>query len=658
MDYNYFEAFSRNIGWLTDLEQLVLRDKHVAIAGLGGVGGFYLLTCCRLGIENFSISDFDTFELGNMNRQVGANQSTIGKSKLETLVRMAQDINPRVKIKKFDKITLSNVSEFLKDADIYLDGMDFFAVSTRDMIFKTAHRLKIPAITAAPIGMGVSYMLFTEKSMSFENYFQWKDNDDTDKLINFLVGLTPKPFHLSYLVDKSKVNIEQKKGPSTVMACMMCAGVTVTEALKVLLGRGSVQPAPYYHQFDAYKERYTMGYMRWGIRGPIQRLKKQFVIHTIAKNNSNNTSHAANENKHTTIIEKILDIARWAPSGDNTQPWKFDIINEHQFIIIVDNPMRGDFYDIDGKPTLKSIGCLIESIIISAQRHGYKVTWSVMDNQLPLQIEVLLTQGNKNDDENKLYDYLTLRSVNRYSYKKTLPSPKSFKAIDECIDDNYNLRYFLTKQDKKQFIAMSMMATQLRLVLKQPFDTHQQVINLNNDSEYGIPYAASGLSVLTQKLTKNIFPNWRLSYFMNHYLGGAFFASLELDYFPGSNSAGYFCLEGTKSMDEMSVEDLIKAGQQIQRLWLTLTQQGLSLQPCYTPIIISYYNRHGVEICTKSAHKKKQQKLLRYFSELGMTDKTIFIARFGYPKQISKPRSTRLSLSSMIINNHKSKIAE
>ena len=51
--FSYDEAFSRNIGWITEWEQQSLRRKRVAIAGMGGVGGVHLLTLTRLGIGAF-----------------------------------------------------------------------------------------------------------------------------------------------------------------------------------------------------------------------------------------------------------------------------------------------------------------------------------------------------------------------------------------------------------------------------------------------------------------------------------------------------------------------------------------------------------------------------------------------------------------------------
>ena len=101
--FDYDSAFARNLGWVTRDEQRALRDKCVAIAGLGGVGGAHLLTLARLGVGRFSLAEFDTFELVNFNRQVGAAQSTIGSAKLEVMSAMARDINPEIEISRLSR---------------------------------------------------------------------------------------------------------------------------------------------------------------------------------------------------------------------------------------------------------------------------------------------------------------------------------------------------------------------------------------------------------------------------------------------------------------------------------------------------------------------------------------------------------------------------
>lgn len=272
-DFDYDEAFSRNIGWVTESEQDSLRGKRVAIAGLGGVGGIHLLTLARLGIGAFHIADFDTFDVVNFNRQAGATVSSLGRAKSDVLAEMARDINPSMELKTFDAgVSAENLDAFLERVDLYVDGLDFFAFDARRETFAACHRLRIPAITAAPLGIGTAFLCFMPDAMSFEEYFCLEDCSEDEMALRFLLGLSPAMLQRGYLADPSKVDFSRRKGPSMIPACQLCAGVCAAEAVKILLGRGSVTVAPRGFQFDAYRNRYVRSWRPWGNRNPIQRL--------------------------------------------------------------------------------------------------------------------------------------------------------------------------------------------------------------------------------------------------------------------------------------------------------------------------------------------------------------------------------------------------
>lgn len=271
--FNHDEAFSRNIGWLTRREQGLLRYKRVAIAGLGGVGGVHLLTLCRLGIGKFNLADFDTFDLANFNRQAGATLSTLGQNKLDVMIRQAIDINPELDIKGFaDGVTADNLDVFLEGVDLYIDGLDFFAFEARQKVFAACVAKGIPAVTAAPLGMGTAVLNFLPGGMSFDDYFRLNDGPEVEMPVRFLMGLAPARLQMGYLADPSAVDLANRKGPSTIMACQLCAGVASTEALKILLGRGPVRVAPKGYHFDAYRNKLVLTWRPGGNRNPLQRL--------------------------------------------------------------------------------------------------------------------------------------------------------------------------------------------------------------------------------------------------------------------------------------------------------------------------------------------------------------------------------------------------
>lgn len=273
MNFDYTSAFSRNIGWVTEGEQQILRSKRIAIAGLGGVGGNHLLTLTRLGIGAFHLADFDTFDLVNFNRQAGATVSTLGQSKLEVMTRQAHDINPELEIKGFtDGVTADNLDAFLDGVDLYIDGLDFFAFQARREVFAACYSKGIPAITAAPLGISAAVLSFLPDGMRFEEYFRFEDGSEAEMPLRFLLGLAPAHLHMGYLVDPSRIDLANRKGPSTIMACQLCAGVAATEALKILLDRGPIRAAPRGYHFDAYLNKLALTWRPWGNRNPLQRL--------------------------------------------------------------------------------------------------------------------------------------------------------------------------------------------------------------------------------------------------------------------------------------------------------------------------------------------------------------------------------------------------
>ena len=271
--FDYHNAFSRNLGWFTEAEQQKLRSSRIAIAGLGGVGGIHLLTLARLGVGGFRIADFDTFDIANFNRQVGATVSTLAQPKLDVLATQALDINPELELSRYPQgVSAANIDDFLRGADVYVDGLDFFAFSARRATFAACHRLGIPAVTAAPLGMGSALLTFMPGGMSFEDYFQLEGCDETEQALRFLVGLAPAGLHRPYLVEPWRIDLAARRGPSTMIACNLCAGFAAAETVKILLNRGTVRAAPHGLQYDAYRNKLAHTWRPGGNSHPLHRL--------------------------------------------------------------------------------------------------------------------------------------------------------------------------------------------------------------------------------------------------------------------------------------------------------------------------------------------------------------------------------------------------
>ena len=281
--WDYARAFCRNLGIVNEAEQQRLRHSRVAIVGMGGVGGVHLMTLARLGVERFTISDLDTFELANFNRQYGARLDTLGQPKVEVMAAEVQRINPDIQLRVLPQgVTERSIAQFLDGVDLLVDGIDYFAIDMRRKLYRAAAERGIPAVMAGPVGCSTAWLVFTRDGMPFDRYFDLRDGQtDLEQLAAFSVGLAPVALHFPY-VDLSRVNIAEQYGPSVGFACELCAGVAGAEAIKLLLDRGGVRPAPHYAQFDAYRGKFRRGRLWGGNRHPLQRLKRWWLLRTVA----------------------------------------------------------------------------------------------------------------------------------------------------------------------------------------------------------------------------------------------------------------------------------------------------------------------------------------------------------------------------------------
>ena len=96
-----------------------IRNAHVLVVGLGGVGAYAAEMICRAGVGRMTIVDADTVQPTNMNRQLPAMHSTLGRTKAEVLAARYKDINPAIELTVLPVyLKDENIPELL-DADKY-----------------------------------------------------------------------------------------------------------------------------------------------------------------------------------------------------------------------------------------------------------------------------------------------------------------------------------------------------------------------------------------------------------------------------------------------------------------------------------------------------------------------------------------------------------
>ncbi|MCB1753235.1 MAG: ThiF family adenylyltransferase [Gammaproteobacteria bacterium] len=654
--FYYGAAFSRNIGWVTRPEQELLRTKTIAIAGMGGVGGSHLLTLTRLGIGAFHLSDLDVYELANFNRQAGASIKTIGNAKVDVMASMALEINPELRIKTFPNgLDASNTGEFLTGADLYVDGLDFFAVQARRRVFALCAEMEIPAVTAAPLGMGAALLNFLPGKMSFEEYFQLQGKPEDEQLLRFFVGLAPAGLQQGYLIDPSTIDLAGHKGPSTSMGCEICAGVAATQALKILLGRGKVLAAPHGLQYDAFANKVAHTWRPGGNNHPLHKLALNIGRKRILNQTRIKSGHQAQEKAPGSAVERIIELARWAPSGDNTQPWRFEIIDNDRFLVRGSDTRDWCVYDLDGRASQIAVGALLENISIAATGEGLQSSFDI-DAESPDHepvIEVRLTNSSNDTglqpESDELLPFIRLRTTQRRPYTTRPLREADRETLEHAVEPGHRVVWISGRKKIGSMARLLFSSAHIRLTIPEAYAVHKRIIQWDSHfSSDRIPDRAVGLDDVNLKSMRWAMKSWERIEFVNRFLAGTVMPRIMLDLIPGLKCAAHFLIVADKQPE--SLRDYLDAGRSLQRFWLTATRLGLQFQPEMTPLIFSRYATEGRQFTNdrkalQNAGRLKQR--LELLVGKGNLSTAVFMGRIGYGGYPTS-RSVRLPVTELI----------
>ena len=129
-----------------------LNNSRVAVFGVGGVGGYVAEALARSGVGEIDLIDSDTVSISNINRQIVALHSTLGKYKTEVMEGRIKDINPNAKVNVYNMFYLPETAERF-DFSVYdyiVDAVD--TVSAKISIVERAYALNVPVISSMGAG--------------------------------------------------------------------------------------------------------------------------------------------------------------------------------------------------------------------------------------------------------------------------------------------------------------------------------------------------------------------------------------------------------------------------------------------------------------------------------------------------------------------------
>ena len=166
-------------------------------------------------------------------------------------------------------------------------------------------------------------------------------------------------------------------------------------------------------------------------------------------------------------MAQILDLARWAPSGDNTQPWRFEVQDAAHLVVHGSDTRTHCVYDLDGHPSQISLGALIETIAIAASGHGLRVSIHRRDG-LPETLPSFDLRFTPDPElrPSALISAIPLRSVQRRPYSARALTEAEKQALEASLGPGYQLRWFEGLASKWQMARLMFNNAGLRLTLR------------------------------------------------------------------------------------------------------------------------------------------------------------------------------------------------
>jgi hypothetical protein len=292
-------------------------------------------------------------------------------------------------------------------------------------------------------------------------------------------------------------------------------------------------------------------------------------------------------------LYRIVDLARWAPSGDNTQCWRFEAAAPDHLVVHAYDTRDDTVYDLDGHPSQISMGALLETIEIAASAQGLRATVT-RRTDAPIEAPVFDVRFTADTSvaPSPLLDAVKKRTVQRRPMSTRPLSMQEKQALEAAVGPDFAVTWIEGFGPKFKTARLMFNNAKLRLTMPEAFEVHRRIIDWNaTRSEDKVPDQALGVDKATLKLMKWAMVSWKRMSTMNT-LAGTWAPRLQMDLVPGLACAAHFVLKAKKQPRD--IDDYVAAGRAVQRFWLTLTQLGLFMQPEMTPLIFSKYVREGI----------------------------------------------------------------
>lgn len=350
------------------------------------------------------------------------------------------------------------------------------------------------------------------------------------------------------------------------------------------------------------------------------------------------------------VIHRILDCARWAPSGDNTQPWRFEIVDDAHLVVHGHDTRSTCVYDLDGHPSQISLGALIETIAIAASGFGLRAD-AQRRNEMPEDCPTFDVQFVPDPTlrASELIAAIPERSVQRRPFSSRRLTDAERSALEASVAPGFSLQWHEDVAARWRMARLMFHNAKLRLTMHEAYLMHRDIIHWDRRfSADRVPDQALGADPIALRLMRWAMHDWARVQFLNRWLAGTWLPRLQMDLVPGLMCAAHFVLLCERP--PQAIDDYVAGGAQVQRLWLTATRLGLQHQPEITPLVFARYVRDDLAFTTSPQAVALAKRVAARAEAVIGPDiaRAVWIGRIGEAARASS-RSVRRTLRDLLV---------
>lgn len=650
---------NRNRYKITREEQDFLRTRKIGVIGLSVGQSIALTIAIERVCGEIRLADFDTVELSNLNR-IRTGVQNLGVRKTILAAREIAEIDPFIKVRIYnDGITDENIDEFFTGdgkLDMLVEVCDGLNIKIQSR-FK-ARELKIPVL-----------MDTNDKGMLDIERFDLEPDrpilhglagDLNPEMIKDLTNEEKIPYILKMIgadtistrLKASMMEVEQtiNTWPQLASSVTLGGALTTDTARRILLDQMNSSGRYYIDFEDLINDKVASESTAVYKDTPPAELNKEDLVNIAAKYSSSIESAGIDDKR----LKEIVKAASLAPSGGNSQPWKF-LYSDNKLFVFHDEHYSYSLLDYREYGSYVGLGAMLENIRIASASAGVKITEEIFPMPEDKRLAYVISFNVEIPDNKYVYlePMIKVRVTNRISQERKLIEQDDKDKLTASISDiqGAEIHFFEKEDDILEFAEILTGTEKVRaLNPRGHYDTFVKELRFTDEE---VKSTRDGLDIKTLNMSNSdmaalqIARDEKAINFLHTENIGDGFKKISRK---AVMSAGCICV---MTMDGNEAEHFLHGGRAVQRVWLQAAYQNISMQPISQIVFMLERFRKGGHNEFNENEVVQLQEIEKRFSRLLSMDNgrhAVFVFRLLYASE-PEVRSLRKPFEKMLFIN-------